>query len=128
MMENTPDYGRRIQRDCADNYSQRCDYAERMAALEREMSDDLYQAALTNIDLSVHGRMASVWQPNGDYIRNGRPEMVWETLLDVTDSDDFDKRLISFLVSSAKTGNVEAVELLKSLCDKYAHLNAEIDE
>ena len=37
-MENTPDYGKRIQRDCADNYSQRCDYAERMAALEREMS------------------------------------------------------------------------------------------
>jgi hypothetical protein len=54
--------------------------------------------------------------------------MVWETLLDVTDSDDFDKRLISFLVSSAKTGNVEAVELLKSLCDKYAHFNAELDE
>ena len=101
--------------------------AEQAAAEAKRKSDadELYEAAITNIDLTVHGNMTSVWNLGQGYISKGRAEAVWETLRGCLDYEDFDKRLIQFFVSSAKAGNEDAQKLLSAVCDKYAEMRME---
>lgn len=99
----------------------------RQAAQEAErlsISDDLYQAALVDLDSSVHGNRTGAWFGN-EYRLGSKPEPVWETIKGIFDYDDFDRQVVAFLVNEAKAKNQTAVKLLDSICNKYAQMRWE---
>ncbi len=97
------------------------------AAQEAEllsMSDDLYQAAMNDLDSSVHGNRTGAWFGH-EYRLGSKPEPVWETIKGIFDYDDFDHQVVAFLVNEAKAKNQTAVKLLDSICNKYAQMRWE---
>lgn len=99
----------------------------RQAAQEAEilsMSDDLYQAAMRDLDSSVHGNRTGAWV-DGKYQLNVKPEPVWETIKGAAEYDGLDRQVIAFLASEAKKKNTDAIKLLDAICNKYAQMRYE---
>lgn len=99
----------------------------KQAAHEAEilsMADDLYQAAMKDLDGSVHGNKTGAWFGH-EYRLGSKPEPVWETIKGVAEYDGLDRQVIAFLASEAKANNKTAILLLDAICFKYARMRYE---
>jgi len=103
------------------------EFDARQAAQESEilsMSDDLYQAAMKDLDGSIHGNRTGAWV-DGKYRLNVNPEPVWETIKGAAEYDGLDRQVVAFLASEAKAKNPAAIKLLDAICNKYAQMRYE---
>ena len=97
------------------------------AAQEAEllsMSDDLYQAAMNDLDSSVHGNRTGAWFGH-EYRLGSKPEPVWETIKGAAEYDGLDRRVVEFIANEARAKNQSAIKLLDSICNKYAQMRWE---
>lgn len=120
----TPDYGARIQRDCADDYSRRAAIAEQQQRREAALANELIAATLApgGLMTSIHGN-ETTGVVNGHCAK--RPELVWETLRGMVDFRDFDQRMIEVFASACRLNISGAAELLGDMAGMYASLSAD---
>ena len=88
------------------------------------MSDDLYQAAMNDLDSSVHGNRTGAWFGH-EYRLGSKPEPVWETIKGAAEYDGLDRRVVEFIANEARAKNQSAIKLLDDICNKYAQMRYE---
>ncbi len=112
----------------ARRVSDRLSYSERMAIEEARLAAEFAAAVLVgNVDVCIHGRMAGD-RMNGVYVRNARPEKLYETMTDMMGYRDLDRVVMRALALCAMKGNIEAQEAVAELAKVYGEQNAEVDE
>ncbi len=112
----------------ARRVSDRLSYSDRMAIEEARLACEFAAAVIAgDVDVCIHGRMAGD-RMNGMYVRNARPEKLYETMVDVMGYRGLDRVVMRALALCAAKGNVEAQEAVAELALVYGEQNAEVDE